>query len=398
MKIKEIRALPIDITPQPKTEPRVPRVAEAGIAVSPMLRYAEYGRNRAAWAPGQHWKRVACVVTAEDGTWGLGLTLYSGPVERIINDHLGPALVGQNCMATEKLWDMMVRMSAAYGNAGLTSYAISALDTAFWDLKGKLLQRPVYELLGGPQKERIPCYGSLTDLSYGLRPTLEWLLELGFKAVKLFLRHGPEEGLAGLRKNEEQVAQAREIVGPDVELALDCWMSLDVEYAVRLMEALRPYRLKWVEDVLMPDDLQGYARLRQRVPWQTLATGEHWYLLQPFAQAASQGLVDILQPDVLWAGGMTAGLRICHLAEALGLSVITHAGMNYPYGQHLAFAMPAIPWGERSEGVSPPGVPLEEKVALPGTAVIKEGYLVPSDAPGFGLQINREWLEQAAAR
>jgi L-rhamnonate dehydratase len=78
--------------------------------------------------------------------------------------------------------------------------------------------------------------------------------------------------------------------------------------------------------------------------------------------------------------------------------VITHAGMNYPYGQHLAFAMPAIPWGERSEGVSPPGVPLEERVALPGTAVIKEGYLIPSAAPGFGLQISRDWLEQAAAR
>jgi L-rhamnonate dehydratase len=398
MKIKEIRALPIDITPQPKTQPRAPRVGEPGLPTSPMLRYTERGRNRASWAPGRNWRRVACVVTAEDGTWGLGLTLFSGPVERIINDHLGPALVGQNCMATEKLWDMMVRMSASYGNAGLTSYAISAVDTALWDLKGKLLQRPVYELLGGPQKERILCYGSATDLSYGLRPTLEWFLELGFKAVKVFLSYGPDEGLAGLRQNEERVAEAREIVGPDVELALDCWMSLDVEYAVRLMETLRPYRLKWIEDILMPDDLHGYARLRQRVPWQTLATGEHWYLTQPFAQAASQGLVDILQPDVLWAGGITAGLRICHLAEALGLSVITHAGMNYPYGQHLAYAMPAIPWGERSEGVSPPGVPPEERVALPGTAVIKDGYLAPSDAPGFGLQISKEWLEQTAAR
>jgi L-rhamnonate dehydratase len=72
--------------------------------------------------------------------------------------------------------------------------------------------------------------------------------------------------------------------------------------------------------------------------------------------------------------------------------------MNYPYGQHMAYAMPVIPWGERSEGVSPPGVPLEEMVALPGTAVIKDGYLVPNEAPGFGLEVTKEWLESRVSR
>jgi len=89
-------------------------------------------------------------------------------------------------------------------------------------------------------------------------------------------------------------------------------------------------------------------------------------------------------------------VKICHLAEAAGLSVITHAGMNYPYGQHLAFAMPAIAWGERSEGVSAPGVPLEEMTRLPGTAAIKDGCLVPNDAPGFGIEVSLEWLERVA--
>jgi L-rhamnonate dehydratase len=84
------------------------------------------------------------------------------------------------------------------------------------------------------------------------------------------------------------------------------------------------------------------------------------------------------------------------MAQAHGVSVISHAGMNYPYGQHVSFAMPAIMWGERSEGVSPPGVPLEERVVLPGTPVIKDGYLVPSDAPGFGFEFTKEWLEERA--
>ncbi len=390
MRIKDVRAALVDITPHPKTQPRVPKVSNEGFH-APMSRYPEMRRKG-----GPGWKRVACVVTADDGTWGFGITVQGSPVATIINEHIAPALRGEPCMATEKLWDVMRRMTEAYGTEGLASYAISAVDVALWDLKAKLLRRPVYELLGGPQKERIFCYASNTILDYGMEASLEWFLELGFRAVKIFLLHGPEDGLEGLRRDEERVARAREIVGDDVELAVDAWMSLDVEYAVRLAEALRPYRIKWLEDVLAPDDLEGYARVRRRVPWLTLASGEHWYATAPFASASSSGLVDILQPDVLWCGGVTNAVRICHIADAYGLSVIAHAGMNTPFGQHLSFAMPAIAWGERSEGVSPPGVPLEEMVALPGTPVIRDGYLVPSDAPGFGLEITREWLEGVA--
>lgn len=391
MKIKSIRAAVIDVTPQITTQSRVPRQQVDGFG-SPMARYPEL--KRAAW--NNRWTRAACIVTAEDGTWGFGMTNHSGPVEQIINGHFAPLLTGQNCLATEKLWDMMQRAAAPYGNAGLASYAISAVDNALWDLKGKLLRRPVYELLGGPQKEKIFCYASNTDLSYGTEHSVAWFLELGFKAIKLFLVEGPEAGIGGIRRTEELVARTREQVGDDVELMVDGWMSLNVEYVVRLMDALRPYRIKWLEDYLLPDDMDSYFKVRQRLPGITLATGEHWYNIHPFALAASHGLVDILQPDVAWVGGISAAVRICHLAEAHGLTVIAHAGMNYPWGQHLSYAMPAIPWGERSEGVAPPGVPLEELVALPGTPAIKGGHLVPSDAPGFGLEFTLDWLESKA--
>lgn len=390
MKIKEVRAVEIDITPRPKTRPRKPSRAGSMEMIAPMSRYPEFKGHRSSWAPQQKWKTAACVVTADDGTWGLGITPFGSPVASIINDQIAPKLVGQNCMATEKLWDWMRRMSSAYSSAGLASYAISAVDVALWDLKGKLLRRPVYELLGGPQKDNIFCYATGFDT--------EWYVELGFKATKIFLTHSPTDGLDGIKRNVELVAQTREMIGDDVELMVDCWMSLDVEYTVRLAELLRPYRIKWLEDSLLPEDLEGYTQIRQRLPWQTLATGEHWYTPLPFMTAANRGLVDIFQPDVLWVGGISASVRICHIAEAAGLSVITHGGMNYPYGQHLAYAMPAIPWGERSQGVSSPGVPLEEMTWLPGTAVIKDGYLVPSDAPGFGLEVTMEWLESAASR
>ena len=391
MKIKEIRAAAVTLTPPMKTEPRVPAIPGAGHFTSPMARYKDEFGGR-GWS--ENWDRTACVVTAEDGTWGVGFTTVSGPVVSIINDHFAPLLEGQDAMSIEKHWDLMRRSSSSYGTHGLASYAISAVDNALWDLKGKLLGLPVYELLGGPVKDKIFCYASNTMLTYGTENYIEWFLELGFKAVKLFVRHGPEEDIEGLRKNEELVARTREQVGPDVEIAVDAWMSLNTEYIVRLSEALKPYRIKWLEDYLLPEDMDSYFKVRQRVPGQTLATGEHWYTIHPFALAAGQGLVDILQPDASWVGGITASVRICHIAEAHGVTVIGHGGMNMPYGQHLAYAMPVIPWGERSEGVAPPGVPLEEMVLLPGTPVIKDGYLVPSDAPGVGLEFSKEWLEE----
>lgn len=387
MKIKEIRAFEIRTEPQPQTQPRTPSQGQTLHLNRPMSRYPRFpnSERHVSFSP---WKRPAVIVTAEDGTWGFGLSLYGPPVTRIINEHLGPNLIGENVMATEKLWDMMVRLSSAFSPTGMTSYAISAVDVALWDLKGKLLGLPVYELLGGPQKEKIFCYASGFDQ--------EWYMELGFKATKLFSPWGPEQGLEGLNKLEELVASTREIIGEDVELMLDAWTGYDIEYTVRVAERLRPYRLKWLEDYIPAEDLVGYETVRQRLPWQTLATGEHWYNLAPFAAAAGKRLVDIFQPDVLWCGGITAATKICHLAQANTISVIAHGGMNYPFGQHLSMAMPAITWGERSESVSAPGVPLEEMVKLPGTAVIKDGYVRPSDAPGFGLEINEAWLSAAA--
>ncbi|NJN82468.1 MAG: hypothetical protein HC802_09470 [Caldilineaceae bacterium] len=384
MKIKEVRAFEINLDPHPTTAPRSPSAAHSTRMGRPIDRYPDV----TAGGHPKTWPRAACIVTAEDGAWGFGVTVHGGAVVRLINDQFAPALVGQNCMATEKLWDMMARMTAAYGSGGLSSYAISAVDVALWDLKGKLLQRPVYELLGGPQKEEIFCYATGFDT--------EWYLELGFQATKLFTPWGPQDGLDGLHKNVELVARTRELVGDDVELMLDCWLSMDVEYTTRLAELVKPYRLKWIEDYVHADRFSEYEAVRTRLPWQTLASGEHWYMPHTFAEAASRRLVDIFQPDILWGGGITGVVKICHIAEAHGINVITHAGMNYPFGQHLAFAMPAVVWGERSEGVSAPGVPLEEMTRLPGTPSIRNGRVKPSDAPGFGLEITKAWIEARA--
>ena len=388
MKIKEIRAFKIKLPEDnlSNSNEKRPSWTETAEVANPLSRYPKYKR-RSLWTPklGQ----IACIVTAEDGSWGIGLTTHSGPVMPVINDHFAPLLEGEDCMATEKLWDMMYRFSFPYGPSGIASYAISAVDLALWDLKGKLLDKPVYELLGGPAREDIFCYATGNDT--------DWYIELGFKATKLACPFGPADGLDGIDKNEELVANAREISGTKSELMLDCWMAFDLEYAVRLAERLRPYNIKWMEDSLIPDDFQGFLEMRRRLPWQTLDTGEHWYTTVPFMSSASQRSVDIFQPDVQWVGGVTAIVKICHIAEAAGISVIPHAGLNDSYGQHVCYALPSVSWGEFFPA-NGPGVPLGKTSSgrsTPGMSVPSNGRLVPSSAPGFGIELNLDEIKNA---
>ncbi len=382
MKITEIRAMRLN-TPahEHQTQARRPSWWEEAEVANPMSRYPKVKAHRNLWLP--QWEGVWCKVTAEDGTWGIGSTSHGRPVAAVIDDHLAPQLVGEDCLATEKLSDMMFRLTKPYGSTGLASYAISAVDLALWDLRGKLLGQPVYKLLGGAQKERIFCYATGNDV--------DWYQELGFRAFKLACPYGPADGLDGIDKNEAFVAGVREQIGDQCELMLDCWMAFDVEYTVRLAERLRPYRLKWMEECLIPEDFDAHIALRQRLPWQTLATGEHWYTHVPFQWAASHGVADILQPDINWCGGVTTCQKIAAVADAAGISVIMHGGGNSVFGQHFSIATPAAPWLECFVG-TPPGVPLAEGWRLPGQAIPQDGWLTPNDAPGFGLDIPAAWL------
>jgi L-rhamnonate dehydratase len=383
MKIKEISVVRVNLPAPPKqtTEPRRPGWATEAEVANPMSRYPKVKRHRSLWLP--RWGGAWVKVTAEDGTWGLGTLNFARATTPVV-EHLASQLVEEDCLATDKLADMMFRMTKPYGSTGLASYAISGIDLALWDLKGKLLELPVYSLLGGPQKDKIFCYATGNDV--------DWYKELGFTAFKLACPYGPADGIDGIKKNVEFVAEKREVAGEDAEMMLDCWMAFDVEYTVRLAEALRPYRLKWMEECLIPEDFDAHVALRRRLPWQGLATGEHWYTHVPFQWAINHHVVDILQPDINWCGGITTCRKIADAADAGGINVILHGGGLTPFGQHFTFATAAAPWCEYFVG-SPPGVPLSEAARFPGQAVAKDGWLVPNDAPGFGMEIAEDWIE-----
>ena len=382
MKIKEIRCVKVK-APEPASRPsptRPPWTQDAEVA-NPMSRFPRYKRHRSSWLP--EWPGVWVQAIAEDGTWGLGMTSFGRAVEAIIEDHFAPRLVGEECLAIERCWDMMGRLSKPYGTVGLASAAISGVDLALWDLAGKLQKKPVYELLGGPARDSILAYATGNDV--------DWQHEVGFRAIKLACPYGPADGFRGMEENERLVAEARAIVGYSAEVMLDCYMAFDVEYTVRLAERLRAYRLKWIEEYLIPEDLEGHVAVRERLPWQTLATGEHMYTPYPFAFLARHHAVDILQPDIHWVGGLTACRKICALAEAAGLSVILHGGGLNQYGLHLTAAMPHTPWAEYW-GL-PPGDRAEDVTTPWGPAVVQDGRIWPAPGDGFGLQIEEAWIE-----
>ncbi len=372
------RGSPLDRGTSPRTS--IPPGGDGG---NTLARYREFsGRGQ---DPGGSGPPALCMAIASDGTWGMGVTDFSGAVVPLVNEYFAPLIEGGNALATERLWDLMFRHASVPGVGGVASYAISAIDLALWDLKGKLLQRPVYELLGGPAHAEVFCYATGHDVAQ--------MLELGFEAVKLPCFLGEAQGVVALERIEEQVANAREMLGPERELMLDCWVAGDVEFMVRLGERLRPYGLKWLEDYLYPEDFASYEELRRRLPWQTLATGERWFTHLPFGEAAARRTVDIFQPDVRWVGGVTACIKIGHIAEGAGLQVALHGGVNDSFGQHLCHAMPSNLWGELYID-SAPGIPLEEGWRpTPGMAVPKNGRLVPPATPGFGIELTRDELE-----
>ena len=175
---------------------------------------------------------VVVEVESESGVIGIGVSTVGLPAAFLVERHLARFVEGERADRIGLMWDRMWRASLFYGRKGLAVNAISAVDLALWDLLGRLRGEPVLSLIGGAVHDELRCYAT------GPRPDLAEAL--GFVGGKLPLRHGPAEGEEGLRRNLETAAEMRERVGDDFFLAYDCWMSLDLDYALRLAEGLRP--------------------------------------------------------------------------------------------------------------------------------------------------------------
>ena len=349
---------------------------------TPMAKYPEYRQSRQSFGLNVLGTLVV-EVEASDGTVGFAVTTGGDLGCWIVEKHLARFIEGRPVTEIEKIWDQMFNATLFYGRKGIVLNTISGVDLALWDLLAKVRGEPVHALLGGPARDELQFYMTTA------RP--DFAKEQGFIGGKMPLHHGPAEGDEGLKKNLAQVADMRARCGDDFWLMLDCWMSLDVEYATRLAHgAWEQAGLKWIEEALPPDDYWGYAELRRKVPpGMLVTTGEHEATRWGFRMLLEMECCDILQPDVGWCGGLTELVKISALADAHGKLVVPHGSSVYSY--HFVVTRHNSPFAEflnmspQADQIVPMFHPqlLDEPVPVNGR--MKASVL---DQPGFGVRLN----------
>ena len=344
---------------------------------NPMSGYPQYREKRSSWGIGVLGSIVVEVET-EGGITGVAAGSGGAPAAWLIHHHFRRFLVGEDARNINKVWDELFRASLPYGRKGLPIMAISAVDLALWDLLGRLRDEPVYNLIGGLSRDEIALYCT--------GPAPGAVKELGFWGCKVPLPHSHYDGPDGLRRNVELLAAQREAVGPEFALMVDCYMSLTVPYAIELAEAAKHLNIYWWEEVLHPDDVEGYRQLKQAHPTLKWTTGEHEYTRYGFRRLIEERTIDILQPDVMWVGGLTELLRISAHASAYDIPVIPHG--SGPYSYHFIASQPHSPFCEYV-AASPDGrsiLPVFGNI-FTGETLPSNGRLRLSDAPGFGMAI-----------
>ncbi|MCA9836781.1 MAG: hypothetical protein KC422_07700 [Trueperaceae bacterium] len=313
----------------------------------PLDVYDEFRTRSVTWSrqPNEmHYPLSAVFVQIETDEGVIGI---AGPMEEsvayIIARQLRPLLLGRDAFAHEFLWDIMHR-ALVHGRQGEAMMAVSAIDCALWDLKGRALNQPVYRLLGGPTRAEIPAYASMLGfnvLDMGrVKERARAFQEKGYMAQKWFFRHGPMSGAEGLRKNVELVKTLRETLGPDDDIMLDCWQSMDLSYVVKLAERIEEYEPRWLEEPAMPDRIDTHRQIRERISI-PLSGAEHEYTRWGFKRFIDQEALDILQPDIYWAGGLSETLKIAAYATAHDLITIPH-GHSTPAGIHFSVTQSPI--------------------------------------------------------
>jgi len=333
-------------------------------------------------------------VETNAGFMGIGNAgLCPDITKQIIDSKLTSLLIGEDPLNTEYLFEKMYRSTVAYGRKGAVLAAISAIDIALWDIKGHATKQPVFKLLGGRTKEYIPTYYSrlyTRDLESLQAEAAQYKAE-GFTGMKLRCGYPLTDGTEGMRKNVEMVKVVRETVGDDVDIMLEAYMGFNFSYARQFLKLLEPYNLRWVEELMLPDEIHNFAKLKQYtdIP---LSGGEHAYTRYGFFDLLKADALDIFQFDTNRVGGFTEAQKICTLAQMHGVEVIPHGGQMH--NLHIVMSSFASPMAEYF-----PQTEIEVGNEMfwyifDGEAVAENGRLQLDDnKPGMGLTLKTKGLE-----
>jgi L-alanine-DL-glutamate epimerase-like enolase superfamily enzyme len=352
--------------------------------------------------------RHICVVRVESASghvgWGeaiTGLPEASRAVELVVEQGLAPLLAGEDPAQIERHLDRMQTHTFWYGTGGIATLAISAIDTALWDLRGRIEGVPVHELLGGKLADRVRVCASVIWDVEDLAGTAEWcrsFVARGYTAMKAGWGRRPDAAF-GLdpERDVELVRTVREAIGPDVEFAADVSVHArwSLEHAIEMAGRLAPFDLAWLEDALPFDDFAGFARLRAAAPM-AIATGERLWRPNEYRQLFDAQAADIVLIDPGRVEGISGMKATAELAARAGVQFVPHSwssAINTAAALHV-FASSA---NGRIFELKPDPSPMQhELVADPFT--MEDGYLAVPDSPGLGVEVDEDVLTEYRLR
>jgi L-alanine-DL-glutamate epimerase-like enolase superfamily enzyme len=352
------------------------------IAVHVPIKITLVGAERAA-------SMSACLVEIEtdSGEIGHGFSAITDPpvVARTIETVAGPAIIGDDPLLTERVWDKLYWEMMPRGQTGYAAHALAAIDVALWDLKGKILRQPIWRLLGGA-RDRVPVYVTFGFDFFDreqLAAAAKLWVERGFARLKMTVGHS---GLARrdrkplidlIREDAERVRAVREAVGKNVELFVDANCSLDLYHAQKLAEMIKPYGISFFEEPLTQNDAAQMAQLR-RQSGLALACGQNEGLMFRFRDLLLREAIDVAQPNVVIGGGFTQCAKIAGLAAAFNVSIANGGAWQY-HNMHLQAGVANGSLVEIHYLANELYQCIFDHVPVP-----ENGWLALSEAPGLG--------------
>lgn len=345
-------------------------------------------------------ERRICIVkiTSDCGKVGWGEGYGPAGLIKAGIEHLTPFVVGQKSLETEVIWGIMYRRTLDFARRGILVSAMSAIDVALWDLKGKILGQPVHLLLGGKKRDTITPYATGMYFTEGgdmgelLSNEARDYAALGYKAMKMKVGLGIEQDIENVRK-------VREAIGPDLKLMIDANHAYNLREAILLARAVEPYNIYWFEEPISPEYYDQYAELRKKtsIP---IAGGECEYLRFGFQTLLQSKSVDFVQPDICATGGLTEAKKISALASVYGVEVVPHTwGTSIAISAALHFVsnLDNVPGRlrtpecfiefDRTENG------LRDELTTNDIKVV-DGKIKVSDKPGLGFEMNIDALHK----
>lgn len=338
-------------------------------------------------------------VTTDAGITGIGEVDSSpaavkgaieGPFSHTLTTGLREVIIGEDPMETEYLWYKMYRANIYSGRRGIGVHAMSGIDMALWDIKGKALGLPIWKLLGGGFHKKLRCYASSlfapTPEETGERARS--FRDQGFTAVKF----GWDPMGRDAKTDVELVRQGRKGLGDDADLLIDAGLVWDARTAIQRAKAFEEYNIFWLEEPLRPDDYEGYRKLSEAASVR-IAAGEEESNRLSYLELMDRGKIDVVQIDLARCGGFTEAMKIASLAHDRGLMVANHGFTTYLNVAAAIHFLNAIPNTLILEFVAEAETTLRDKITVQKIRA-HDGYLSILDAPGLGVDLDEEGIRK----